>query len=639
MNNNAINPDIIKQIYLKANTFRKDILHMLKYAGSGHLGGAFSSAEIMATLYFHEMKLDPKNPDWNERDRFVLSKGHSCPVQYAALAEKGFFSKEEYKQLRHVDGNLQGHPERKTPGIEFIAGFLGQGLSAGLGMALGFKRESLSNRVYVLLGDGDNQEGQTWEAARFGAHNKLDNLVAIYDYNNLQSDDWTENILTIKEPEKQWTSFGWKAIVVDGHNIAELVTALEKAKQTKGKPTIIIAKTTKGKDTSCYANNPMCHGSWAPKEEDYKKSLEELDAKEKEILQADYSELIKKAAIRELEPQISVGTDMNLLKSKKGEPFEDYVFEKGQKISLRNAFGMAASNLAKKYDNFDLFDADVKGGTMTCIFEKHFPNRFIQCGIAEQNMMSVSAGYHLATGRIPIITTYGVFTSMLAAAQFRNNIAMQHLPVIVASSHVGIDTGPDGPTHQATEDLGIFRTYPGVTVLSPACPNQLEKMLEAALNSNKPVYMRTGRSPVPVLYSNEQEFSIGKDYVLRQGKDITLFSTGILVNEALIAADNLAKQGISAEVINLANINPLDKATIIGSVKKTGCALTIEDHYINNGVGGAISQLLSKEAPTRLDYIALKTYAESGDPAEMRAKYGLDAAAIEKKAVEMVMKK
>jgi transketolase len=254
-------------------------------------------------------------------------------------------------------------------------------------------------------------------------------------------------------------------------------------------------------------------------------------------------------------------------------------------------------------------------------------------------MMSVAAGYYLATGRTPIVTTYGVFTSMLATAQFRNNFAMQHLPVIVASSHVGCDTGPDGPTHQAIEDLGSFRNYPRVTVISPACPNQLEGLLEASLKIKSPVYMRTGRSQVPVIYNGSRGFSIGHDNVVREGNDITLFATGILVNEAVIAAHNLSKKGISAEVINIASINPLDKSTIIGSALKTGCALTIEDHYVNNGLGGAISQLLSKAAPTRMDYIALRRYSESGEPVDLRAKYGLNAEAIEKKAEGLVKKK
>ncbi|MBI2549256.1 transketolase [Candidatus Woesearchaeota archaeon] len=625
----------IKNLYLKAVGIREDVLHMLKFAGSGHLGGSFSAAELLSVLYFHELKLDPKHPNWEERDRFVLSKGHCCPGLYAVLAERGFFSKEEFKMLRKVNGNLQGHPERITPGVEFIAGFLGQGLSAGLGMALGFKRMKKNNRIYVMIGDGDNQEGQTWEAARFGVHNKLDNLVAIYDYNNLQSDDRTENILTIKDPEKQWTSFGWHAIVIDGHHVEQIVRALTEAKTIKQKPTIIIAHTLKGNGVSFYADNPNSHGSWAPSDSDYKNALAELQETRNRLVREEFP--LARRELTFFNPQIDVRSSKdNCSTDQQGEAFEPYVFKKEEKYSLRNAFGMAAANLAKKYDNFDLFDGDVRGGTMTCIFEKHFPHRFIQCGIAEQNMMSVAAGYHLATERIPIVTTYAAFTSLLTAAQFRNNIAMQKLPVIVASSHNGTDTGPDGPTHQAIEDLGVFRTYPGVVVISAACPYQIHGLLEAALLGKKPVYMRTGRSPTPVLYGPSEHFSIGKDTVLRKGTDITFFATGLLVKRALDAAEQLSSEGIDAEVINIATLNPLDTQLILQSVRKTKRALVAEDHYLHNGLGGAISQFLGEQFPVPLRYIALRTYAESGDPQELAAKYHLTSNDIFLTAQEMI---
>ena len=221
----------IRDSYLTANNIRIDVLELLKNAGSGHLGGSFSEAEILSVLFNEHLKFDPNNPKWDKRDRFILSKGHANPGLYAILAEKGFFSKDEFKNLRKINGMLQGHPERITPGIEYIAGFLGQGLSAGCGMALGFKRENKENQVFVLIGDGDNLEGQTWEAARFAVHNKLDNLTAIFDYNNILSDGTTESVLTINEPEKQWRAFGWNVITVNGHNVIQIDEALRQSKE------------------------------------------------------------------------------------------------------------------------------------------------------------------------------------------------------------------------------------------------------------------------------------------------------------------------------------------------------------------------------------------------------------------------
>ena len=633
----SISQDIIRSLNLSANSIRNDVLDMLKLAGSGHLGGSFSAAEIFSVLFNHELKIDASNPNWSERDRFILSKGHSNPGLYAILCQKGFFSKDKYQKLRKIDGVLQGHPERITPGIEYIAGFLGQGLSAGCGMALGFKREKKENRVFVLIGDGDNLEGQTWEAARFAVQNKLDNLTAIYDYNNILSDDITDNVLSIKEPEKQWSSFGWNVIIIDGHDIVQILKALEASKKNKDLPTMIIAYTRKGHGISIWDNTAKSHGSWGPSEQDYSKGKKELEINRQKISTMNF----KDSEIRFLEPMIKLKDDReenSVVKPESGD-FPNYSFKQGEKISLRTAFGMAASNLAKIYKNFDLFDADVKSGTMAASFEKHFPNRFIQCGIVEQNMVSAAAGYHLATGRIPVVTTYAVFTSLLAAAQFRNGVAMQKLPLIVASSHVGIDTGPDGPTHHAIEDLGIFSTYPGVQVLSPSDGNKLEAVLEAALISGKPTYMRTGRSPIPVIYPPKIKYEIGKDKVLTEGNDVSIFATGIMVHRAIKAMELLKTENISAEIIDVTSIKPLDKETILKSVKKTNCAVTAEDHYVRNGMGSGISQLIGKEYPVLTYNIGVERYAESGTPEDLATKYGLQPKNIVNVAKQVVQNK
>ena len=633
----SVSQDILRDLNLSANLIRNDVLDMLKLAGSGHLGGSFSAAEILSVLFNHELKIDASNPNWSERDRFILSKGHSNPGLYAILCQKGFFSRDEYQKLRKINSILQGHPERITPGVEYIAGFLGQGLSAGCGMALGFKREKKENRVFVLIGDGDNLEGQTWEAARFAVQNKLDNLIAIFDYNNILSDDTTDNVLSIKDPEKQWSSFGWNVIIINGHDIVQILKALELSKKSKDLPTMIIANTRKGHGISIWDDTAKSHGSWGPSDEDYSKGKKELEINRQKISAMNF----KDSEIKFLEPMIKLKSDREENSTVKSESndFPNYRFKLGEKISLRSAFGMAAANLAKIYKNFDLFDADVKSGTMAVSFEKHFPNRFIQCGIVEQNMVSAAAGYYLATGRIPIVTTYAVFTSLLTAAQFRNGVAIQKLPLIIASSHVGIDTGPDGPTHQAIEDLGIFSTYPGVQVLSPCDGNKLEAVLEAAIISGKPTYMRTGRSPVPVIHPPEIKYEIGKDQVLYDGSDVSIFATGIMVNRAINAMELLKKENINAEIIDITSINPLDKETILKSVKKTNCAVTAEDHYVRNGMGSGISQLIGKEHPVLTYNIGVEKYAESGNPEDLATKYGLQSENIVNVAKQIVHSK
>ena len=268
--------ELIEKLKKTANELRKDILRMTTEAGSGHPTTSFSAIDILACLYFHEMKFDPKKPIWPDRDRFLMSKGHGVPAQYACLAHARFFPKEELMTLRKINSRLQGHPDRvKTPGIEISGGSLGQGLSVGNGMALAARLDKKNYRVYVLLGDGEMQEGQVWEAAMSAANFKLDNVCAILDKNGLQNDEWVEKEKSIEPLAEKWKAFGWNVIEIDGHDFEQILGALAVARETKGKPTIIIAKTVKGKGVSFIENRPGMHGV-AVKKEDLGRALKEL---------------------------------------------------------------------------------------------------------------------------------------------------------------------------------------------------------------------------------------------------------------------------------------------------------------------------------------------------------------------------
>lgn len=272
-----MNTVLLKQ---KAKEIRKDIITMVTEAESGHPGGSLSCTDILTILYFDKMNIDPENPKWEERDRLVLSKGHAAPALYAVLSERGYFPKEELKTLRQLHSILQGHPDMKsTPGVDMTTGSLGQGLSAANGMALAGKLDHKNYRVYVILGDGEIQEGQIWEAAMTAAHYKLDNLTAILDYNGLQIDGKNEDVMNIAPVKEKFKAFGWNVIEADGHNFEELDRAIEEAKATKGKPTIIIAKTIKGKGVSFMENRVEWHGV-APKKEEAEKALAELERSE-----------------------------------------------------------------------------------------------------------------------------------------------------------------------------------------------------------------------------------------------------------------------------------------------------------------------------------------------------------------------
>ena len=265
----------IKELEEKTRQIRRLIIKMLSLAGSGHPGGSLSSTDIVTCLYFSVMRHNPKNPQWPQRDRFHLSKGHCCPLWYAVLAESGYFPEEELWTLRNLGSNLQGHPDWRTPGVDVASGSLGQGLSVAIGMALAARLDQATFRIYCLLGDGEIQEGQVWEAAMAAAHFRCDNLCAILDYNGYQIDGKVKDIMNLEPLTEKWQAFGWHTINIDGHNIAEILDAFEQVKAIKGKPAIIIAKTIKGKGVSFMENVVDFHGR-APTEEEAKKALEEL---------------------------------------------------------------------------------------------------------------------------------------------------------------------------------------------------------------------------------------------------------------------------------------------------------------------------------------------------------------------------
>ncbi|MCL6473025.1 MAG: transketolase [Firmicutes bacterium] len=269
---------LVEFLEAKARTLRWDIIKMVGLARSGHPGGSLSAADVVAALYFHEMRHKPDDKDWPDRDRFVLSKGHAAPVLYAALAESGYFPKEDLWTLRKIDSHLQGHPDmRKTPGVEISTGSLGMGFSTAVGMALGLRLDGKDSRVYVLIGDGESQEGIIWEASMFAAQHRLDNLVAILDYNNMQIDGLVSEIVDIQPAASKWSAFGWHTIEINGHDMSEILEAFEEARSVKGKPTIIIANTIKGKCVSFMERVVDFHGK-APTNEEVDKALAEIEA-------------------------------------------------------------------------------------------------------------------------------------------------------------------------------------------------------------------------------------------------------------------------------------------------------------------------------------------------------------------------
>jgi transketolase len=307
-------------------------------------------------------------------------------------------------------------------------------------------------------------------------------------------------------------------------------------------------------------------------------------------------------------------------------------------ITMRDAFGQALIDLAKIRDDFVVLDADVAGGTGVDVFRDAFPNRFIQCGIAEQNMMSVAAGLS-TTGIIPIVTCYAVFASLRAIEQARNSIAYPNFNVKIAASHLGLDVGPDGPTHQAIEDIAIYRSIPNFKIISPADPLELEKALPVMLDTKGPVYFRTGRSPIPNIFDNKVKFVLGKGMIIKDGKDVTIIAVGVMVQRALEAAIKLQDEGISCCVINMSTLKPIDRKLLIQCAKKTGAIVTAEDHNICGGLGSIVSEVLVQNYGCPIEFVGIQDiFAESGEPEKLAPKYGLTYQHIIK-AVKHVLKR
>jgi transketolase len=615
--------ELIEYLQKQAATIRKDLLAMIFAAQSGHPGGSLSAADIMTALYFHFMDVRPEKPDWPDRDRLILSKGHACPVWYSCLAERGFFPLGDLLSLREINSRLQGHPDmNKTPGIDYTAGSLGQGLSAGLGIALGLKKEKKDASVYVILGDGELNEGQIWEAALSASKFKLDNLIAIIDYNNLQLDGHCDEIMPIEPLAEKWRAFNWYVQEIDGHNMGEILDSIELAKASDQQPSVIIARTVKGKGVSYMEDECDWHGK-APNREQFLRAVIELDKEGRK------DALVQQAlAKREMVIEDSTRESLSPLA-------KNWAQDAGSKPT-RDAYGEVLLELGKEFPEIVVFEADISKSTRTNRFAERYPDRFYQFGVAEANMIAAAGGM-ASTGKIPFVSTYAVFASMRACEQVRTMIAYPNLNVKIAVSHGGITPANDGVTHQGSEDMGIIRTIPNMTVIMPTDYYSTKKLVRAAVTIKGPVYLRFTRDAVPKIYDENEEFEIGKGKILKAGGDISFIAIGDMVAVALEAAQKLESKGIHAEVIDMHTLKPIDKDLILASAGKTKHVLTIEDHQINNGLGSAVAEVLGEETPYPIKRIGLKdTFAESGRYDLLLQKYEMDDQSVIQAAERML---
>jgi transketolase len=583
---------------------RLETLRLIEIAKVGHYASAFSAAEIFATLYYDTMRLRRGAPAWPDRDRFLMGKGHAAVGLYPILADWDFFPRELLDGYTRLGNPLGDHPDmRKVPGIDFSSGSIGHALSAGLGMTLAGRLERRDFFVYALLGDGEMQEGQVWEAAISAAHHGARNLVAIVDRNGYQLDGRVDDTMAIEPLAAKWRAFNWEVHEVDGHDVRALALLLRKVRADAARetPVCIIAHTIKGKGISYMETEPGWHlGYLAPDDQE--------------------------RAVAELRGQTPGGP----LGAKSWHYREVNARAPGLGYLSR-----ALCDLVDEGHPIVAGTADLSYSNGLVRFAKAHPERFIQFGISEKHMVSAAAGL-AAAGMIPYVASFASFLALLTCEQIRTDAAYSALPVRLIGHHAGIALGFYGTSHHATEDLAITRSIADLVVIAPADGPQLAAAIKATVRHPQPIYFRIGRGQEPNVYPDDVRFELGKAVVHREGDELTLIVCGTMLCPAIAAVDALRASGRSVGLIDMPTIKPIDRGAILTAASRSGLILTVEEHNTLGGLGGAVSEVLAEAgAPARLVRHGIDDeYSLIAPPTHLYRHYRLDAAGIEAVARE-----
>ena len=610
--------DLIGLLADKATRLRIHSINSTAEAGSGHPTSCMSAADVVATLFFHVMRYDVENAKHPNNDRFILSKGHAAPLLYAAWAEAGIITPQQLLSLRRIDSDLEGHPTPRLKWVDVATGSLGQGLSAGVGMALNAQRlDKLDYRTYVLMGDGETAEGGVWEAAALAAHYKLDNLVAIVDVNRLGQSQATMHGADGEAYARKFGGFGWHTVVIDGHNLEQIVAAFGEAQNKRGQPTAIIALTKKGKGVSFLEDKDGWHGKPLKKGEEVEKALRELPL----------SGSPRPLVIAKPSPAA------NGKPSRKPVAAPEYKL--GDPVATREAYGAALTKLGAANPAVVAMDGDTKNSTFAEKFMKAYPDRFFEGFIAEQNLVGFSVGLSKC-GKVPFASTFGAFFGRAMDHLRMGAISMANIKCV--GSHCGVSIGEDGPSQMALEDLAMFRSIPNAVVFYPADAVSTEKLVALAADHQGMVYIRTSRPKNPVLYPNEENFEIGGSKTLRSsGSDrLTVVAAGVTVTEAMKACDLLAREGIAIRVLDAYSVKPVDaKGLLKAAAQSNNTLVVVEEHYSEGGLGDAVLNAVANNG-VRVFKMAVQEIPRSGKPEELLERYGLSANRIVKKVKELV---
>lgn len=608
MTTTSTNPQVQQWTNL-AQQLRVDSIRSTTTAGSGHPTSSMSAADLMAVLLTNYLRYDFDNPSNPNNDHLIFSKGHASPLLYSLYKAAGAITDEELLTLRKFGSRLEGHPTPVLPWVDVATGSLGQGLPIGAGVALAGKYlDKLPYHVWVLLGDSEMAEGSQWEAFDHASYYKLDNLVAILDVNRLGQRGETMHGWNTTLYAQRAEAFGWNAIVIDGHNFDEINQAFARAVLPNGIPTIIIAKTIKGKGVSFLENVNGWHGKALNREQEAQ-ALQELKAVRSQTFPVQKPDNLQPA------PEAAKKT-LELPK-----------YDGKEAVATRKAYGDALQALGAANPDVVGLDGEVSNSTYAEEFAKAFPERYFEQYIAEEQLVATAVGMSVRH-KIPFASTFAAFFSR--AYDFIRMAAISRANIRLSGSHAGVSIGEDGPSQMALEDLAMMRAVYGSTVLYPCDANQTAQLVAQMADHDGIVYMRTTREKTPVIYAADEEFIVGGSKVIHQSEkdEVTIVAAGITVHEALKAYEQLKSQRIVARVIDAYSVKPIDEETLMLAADEAGNKIVVvEDHWPEGGLGDAVLDAFSmRNGPIpEVVKLAVQSMPGSGTPDELMEEAGINA--------------
>jgi transketolase len=597
-----------------AQQLRVDSVRCSAEAGSGHPTSSMSAAELMAVLLDGHLRLNIDNPNDPGSDHLIFSKGHASPLYYSCLKAAGAIDDDELLSYRKHGSRLEGHPTPVLPWVDVATGSLGQGLPIAVGLALCAKRlDRVPSRAWALCGDSELSEGSIWEAFDHASFEKLDNLIAIVDVNRLGQTGETMHGWHLDLYAERARAFGWEAIEVDGHDVEAIDEAFTRAAGETGGPTVVLARTVKGRGVTEVEDKPGKHG----------KPLEDPDRAIKEL-----------GGERDL--HVSVAAPERPRERHRFDPpgGEPPTFDPGEEVPTRKAYGQALKALGDTRGDVVALDGEVSNSTYSEVFREAHPDRYFEMYIAEQQMIAAAVGIQ-RRGWKPFASTFAAF--LTRAYDFVRMAAVSRANLRLCGSHAGVSIGEDGPSQMGLEDLAAFRAVHSSTVLYPCDANQTVRLVELMADRDGISYLRTHRGGTPVIYKPEERFEIGGSRTVREGDDITLVGAGVTLHEALAAAERLEDDGVHARVIDVYSVKPIDADTLGRAAAETGAIVTAEDHWIEGGLGDAVLAALAEAGESaRVRKLGVRGMPGSGKPHELMREAGIDADAIATAARELV---